>query len=159
MKLQRNLRGRSVSQTSNAMPKRVARVAAVQFMYEMEMGDKKTPSDKDLEEFVETYVEERINFSFFKKLIDDLQKDADFAGIVNNVLEDGKTISNSPPVEICIIKTALAEMIFEKTDIPVIINEYVEIAKDFLDQKAAKFINALLDKISKTVERRCQTKA
>ena len=148
-----------MSQFPNLMPKRVARIAAVQFMYEIEMTGREMPSDEDLKEFVETYVEEKMSFSFFKKLVADFQKDADYDEIIEKALEDGKTISNSPPVEICIIKTALAEMIFEKTDIPVIINEYVEIAKDFLDQKAAKFINALLDKISKTVERKCQTKA
>ena len=148
-----------MSQSLHAMPKRVARVAAVQFMYEMEMTGLKDPSNENLREFVETYVEEKISFSFFKKLVWNFQNSSDLEEIIEKALDDGRTISNSPPVEVCIIKTALVEMIFEKTDIPVIINEYVEIAKDFLDQKAAKFINALLDKISKTVERKCQIKA
>ena len=148
-----------MSESSKVTPKRVSRVAAVQFMYEMKMMELDSPSEERIQDFVNTYIDQKMSFGFFRKLVNDFQKEADFDGIIEETLEEGRTISNSPPVEICIIKTALAEMIFENTDIPVIINEYVEIAKDFLDQKAAKFINALLDKISKKVERQCLNQA
>ncbi len=124
-------------------------------MYHMQITNTRSFSDLELSDFVNTYADSKLDHKFFRKLAADFQKDANLNEIIESVLEDGKTISNSPVVEICIIKTALIEMIFEKTDIPVIINEYVEIAKDFLDDKAIKFINALLDKISKKVERQC----
>ena len=142
--------------SSTLIPKRTARVVAVQFLYQMQITCAETFSNEDVNEFIETYVNDEIDIKFFKKLIADFQQLTNFEEIISNTLKDGKDISNSPPVEICIIKTALIEMIFEKTDIPVIINEYVEIAKDFVDIKSAKFINALLDKISKKIERRCQ---
>lgn len=128
-------------------------------MYQMQMKDVQSVSDVEIEDFIETYANDDVNTKFFKRLVDNFQKDTNLDEIIEDALEDDKTVSNSPPVEICIIKTALTEMIFEKTDIPVVINEYVEIAKDFLDEKVAKFINALLDKISKKVERKCLEQA
>lgn len=124
-------------------------------MYHIEMTNTNSFSDLELNDFVNTYADGELDHKFFRKLIADFQKDANLDEIIEAALEDGKAISNSPVVEICIIKTALIEMIFEKTDIPVIINEYLEIAKDFLDDKGVKFINALLDKISRKVERKC----
>lgn len=145
-----------MSEFSNLMPKRIARVAAVQFVYKMSMTGVLSPSETEIQEFIEAYVERRMNQKLFMKLIDDVRQGGEFDDLLDSVLDDGRTISNSPPVEVCIIKVALAEMVYEKTDIPVIINEYVDIAKAFLDKKAAKFINALLDKASKKVNRKCQ---
>lgn len=139
--------------------KRLARTLAVQFMYQLQMKDIQSVSDIEVDDFINTYANDNVNTKFFKKLVANFQKCTHLDEMIESVLEDGKTVLNSPPVEICIIKTALTEMIFEKTDIPVIINEYVEIAKDFLDEKSAKFINALLDKISKKVERKCLKEA
>lgn len=149
----------AVSQFGSIKAKRVARVATVQFMYEMQMTGKVVASEEDINRFLEVYINEKINLKFFRKLVSDIQEATDLDQIIMSALENDKAISNSPPVEICIIKVALAEMIFENTDIPVIINEYVDISKDFLDQKSSKFINALLDKISKTVRRPCQSEA
>jgi transcription termination factor NusB len=55
------------------------------------------------------------------------------------------------------MKVAVIEMLFEKTDIPVIINEYVEITKEFVGNNVAGFVNALLDKISSQIKRKCKT--
>ena len=148
-----------VAKSSGIFSKRLARTLAVQFMYQMQMNDVQSVSDAEIDDFITAYAHNDVNTKFFKKIIANLQKDTHLDEMIEDALDEGKTVSNSPPVEICIIKTALTEMIFEKTDIPVIINEYVEIAKDFLDEKVVKFINALLDKISKKVERRCQGQA
>ena len=148
-----------VAKSLGIFSKRLARTLAVQFMYQMRMNGIQSVSDIELDDFINTYANDDVNTKFFKKIVANFQKDTRLDEIIEDALEEGKTISNSPPVEVCILKTALTEMIFEKTDIPVIINEYVEIAKDFLDEKVAKFINALLDKISKKVERKCLAQA
>ncbi len=148
-----------VTKSLGVLSKRLARTLAVQFMYQMQMKNVQSVSDIEIDDFIKTYANDDVNTKFFRKLVANLQKDTHLDEMIEDALEKDKTISNSPPVEICIIKTALTEMIFEKTDIPVIINEYVEIAKDFLDEKVAKFINALLDKISKKVTRKCLAKA
>ena len=100
-----------------------------------------------------------INLKFFKSLISHFQDEIDFTGIVSRNIDNGKSFSSPSVIASCIIKVAIIEMMFEKTDIPVIINEYVELSKDFIDKKGVNFTNAILDKISKQIERKCQEKA
>lgn len=154
--------GQLVSQPQKLMPKRISRMAAVQFMYHSEITGQNEA--EHIQNFINAYVNRDesysgINLKFFKKLVGNFQEEVDFNSMINDSLEDGKSLSNASTVGNCIIKASIMEMIFEKTDIPVIINEYVEIAKEFLDRKAIKFINALLDKVSKRVERKCQKEA
>ena len=151
--------GQFVSQSQKVMPKRISRMAAVQFMYQSEITGQN--SAEAVHDFINAYISNEedysgINLNFFKRLVSDFQEEVDFNSIINESLDDGKSLSNASTVGKCIIKVAIIEMIFEKTDVPVIINEYVEIAKEFLDKNAIKFINALLDKVSKQVERKCQ---
>ena len=96
--------------------KRLARTLAVQFMYQLQMKDIQSVSDIEVDDFINTYANDNVNTKFFKKLVANFQKCTHLDEMIENVLEDGKTVLNSPPVEICIIKTALTEMIFEKTD-------------------------------------------
>ena len=146
-----------MSGSTGIISKTMARFIAVQFMYKIHMTGDTAFSPSDVDEFVNTYAPKETNVKFFKRLVSNFSKDANLDEIIEISLGNSALISNAQPVEICIIKTALVEMIFEKTDIPVIINEYVEIAKDFLDAKSVKFINAVLDKIAQKVERKCLT--
>lgn len=137
--------------------KRRARLAAVQFMYQCEVTGGCTPDAA--KDFTETYVDRETDVRFLKKLFANFQKDVDLDAVVLNALAEKQNFTNVSLVEKCIVKVATAEMIFEKTDIPVVINEYIEIAKAFVDKNATKFVNALLDKISKSIERRCPKEA
>lgn len=60
------------------------------------------------------------------------------------------TIDRMPKVDLSIIRNAVYEMLFVD-DIPaaVTINEAVELAKVFCDEKSPKFINGLLGKVSR----------
>jgi N utilization substance protein B len=141
--------------------KSLARYAAVQFIYQIDvLGDS---SQLSLDRFVELYIKpeeqfKSLNLRFFYKLVTHFFDQVDFGEIIQENLGDGKSIENAPLINISIIKVAISEMIFEKTAVPVIINEYIEIAKKFSDTKSVKFINALLDKISKKIERKCLIK-
>ena len=138
--------------------KRTARLVAIQFMYQIEITGKRQYLDEEVNDFINAFVDDKIDKKFLRKMIANLQNNVDFDKIINNVLKDGKDIMNASQVEVSIIKTALTEIMFEKTDIPIIINEYIEISKDFVDTKSTKFINALLDKVSTQIERKCQKK-
>ena len=62
----------------------------------------------------------------------------------------GWTIERMPKVDISIIRNAVYEMLFaEETPIPVAINEAVELAKVYCDERSPKFINGLLGKIAR----------
>jgi N utilization substance protein B len=143
--------------------KRASRIAAVQMMYQKDV------SGMDVENifynFVNYYMKESneyddINYRFFKRLVSYFSNsEINFEDLILKTLPTGKTTYAISAINKSILKVAIIEIIFEKTDIPVIINEYVEITKLFSDLKSAKFINAILDKISKQVERKCQIKA
>ena len=133
--------------------KRIARIAAIQFLYRISLLQSDVKNLFQLEEFVDTHINNDdfysgMSKSFFRKLISfisDLNSlDTYISGdIVSN-------LSSMPIVTNCILTSALAELIYGKADIPVIINEYIEITKQFTDYSTAKFVNAVLDRASKT---------
>jgi N utilization substance protein B len=135
----------------------LARYAAVQFMYQIDVLGENGPGC--LDGFVEHYISgdeefKSMNASLFNRLVRNFSESVDVLEIIREHLNGGKDISNAPMINVSVMKAAVLEMIFEKTDIPVIINEYVEIAKNFADMNSVKFINAILDKVAKHVERR-----
>jgi N utilization substance protein B len=100
-----------------------------------------------------------INLKFFNRLISHFDENIDLNVLIDDTFDGRKNLNNASLLELCVMKVAIIEMIFEKTDIPVIINEYVEIAKEFVGDNVAGFVNAMLDKISSRIERKCQTEA
>ena len=52
-------------------------------------------------------------------------------------------------VEKAILRLGAYEILIEKIDKPIIINEAVELAKELADEKSPKFINGVLDAIGK----------
>lgn len=55
-------------------------------------------------------------------------------------------------VEKAILRLATYEIIIENTDKRIIINEAIELAKELADEKAPRFINAVLDSLGKEIE-------
>lgn len=140
--------------------KHISRFAAVQFAYQLELTNadplEAMENFLSLDTLKEDYKDIKINF--FKQLVLKLNDSKTLDEQIEKSLRSGKTLKHLSVMELCILRVALIEMIYEKTDLPVIINEYVEIAKTFLDNSSIKFINALLDNISKNVERKCLIK-
>ena len=144
------------------LSKHTSRIAAVQIMYQKDVTNADIQSIyKNFTEFYMKGSDEYndINEKFFKRLVEHFSKDIKADEIIQKGLMAGKSLYGLSIINKSILKTAVYEIVFEKTDIPVIINEYVEISKLFSDLSSAKFINAILDKISKQVERRCLQKA
>ena len=140
--------------------KRTSRIAAVQTAYQYHI----TKDDRNtiVENFIKYYIDsddlyKDIDLFFFKKLTSHLEDDG-----INEILTGNLNIEYSPVLSNMIIRNivqvAAIEIRFEKTDIPIIINEFLEISKEFVDQKSVKFINAMLDKVSKQIERKWNKK-
>ena len=53
-------------------------------------------------------------------------------------------------MEKAILRLGVYELIFTQTDRPVVINEAVELAKNYTEEMAPKLINGILDSIKKT---------
>lgn len=62
-----------------------------------------------------------------------------------------------PPVDRSIIRLAYYEIISGHAPLVVAINEAVQLAKDYAAEDAPKFVNAVLDKISKRIESQTET--
>ena len=71
---------------------------------------------------------------------------------INNHLEQDLKINNMDKVFQIIIKSAIFECLYKpNTSIKIIINEYLKASNFFIDDSQTKYLNALLDKISKKI--------
>ena len=81
-----------------------------------------------------------------------------FNGVIDNLedinehiiahLKQG-TIKDTSSIDKAILRLAIYEILFEDLDRAIIINEAIELAKKLASDTAPKFINAILDKITK----------
>ena len=71
---------------------------------------------------------------------------------INNHLEKDLKIQNMDKVFQIIIMSAIFELLYKpNTSIKIIINEYLKASNFFIDVSQTKYLNALLDKISKKI--------
>lgn len=135
----------------------VARLAAVQALYQLELGG----------EGVETVIGEFLNHRFDADIEGQTLAEADeayFGDIVRGVV--GQQAAIDPAIKARLASTwrlerldstlrallrAGAWELAHKLDVPreIVIDEYVELAKAFFDEAEAKFVNAALDGVAK----------
>lgn len=124
------------------MKRRMAREKALQALFQIDM------SGIDPEEALENVLEEEKADTFLKNLVN---------GTVEHLQEIDSEISKHlerwsidrlAKVDLNILRISAYELLFQE-EVPqnVIINEAVEIAKRFGDEKSGKFINGILSKI------------
>ena len=71
---------------------------------------------------------------------------------INNHLNEDLNMKNLDKVFQVIIKSAIFELLYKpKTSINIIIKEYLNASNYFIDESQTKYLNALLDKISKKI--------
>ena len=91
----------------------------------------------------------------FKKFIKDvvngtLERDDVILDEISNHLKEDLNLSKLDKVFQVIIKSAIFELMYKpKTSSKIIIKEYLNASNFFIDQSQTKYLNALLDKISK----------
>ena len=91
---------------------------------------------------------------FFKKIFNNVfEKEEYIYDLISKNLESSWTLSRLPRVLQAILKVAISEMItYPRTSIGIIITEYLMLAESFSIEKETNFINAILDKIHKTIQ-------
>ena len=93
----------------------------------------------------------------FKKFIKDVvngtvERDDVINEEIKNHLNEDFNTKNLDKVFQIIIKSAIFEFLYKpKTSINIIIKEYLNASNFFIDQSQTKYLNALLDKISKKI--------
>lgn len=139
----------------------VARLTAVQALYQLEMGG----------EGVETVIREFRDHRFDADLEGEPLGEADedyFAEIVRGVVEhqagvdkavvsrlaDGWKLERIDATVRAILRAGAFELAHKgDTPVEVVIDEYVELAKAFFDPTEAKFVNAALDGVARDLRR------
>ena len=93
----------------------------------------------------------------FKKFIKDvvngtIERDDIINEEINSHLKTDVNLNNLDKVFQVIIKSAIFEFLYRpKTSIKIIIKEYLDASNFFLEESQTKYLNALLDKISKKI--------
>ena len=131
-----------------------ARLAAVQALYQMDL------TQRDLSEVLEEFLSHRFNTveiyagadrAFFRDIASGVahgqtQIDAEIAGH----LAEGWRLSRIDSILRAILRSGVYELL-EKRDVParVIVNEYVEIARDFFGGEEPGVVNGVLDRVAR----------
>ncbi|HEY5458186.1 MAG TPA: transcription antitermination factor NusB [Sphingomicrobium sp.] len=143
---------------TRSISRSAARLAAVQALYQQEMEG--TPTARLLHEFHnhrlgatiegETYAEAEI--SFFDDLVEGtLARRDEIDQLITKRLAEGWSLERLDKPMKAILRVGAYELI-ARNDVPVatVINEYLDVADAFYDQREKGFVNGLLDAIAKT---------
>jgi len=143
--------------------KSFSRFFATQILFSYFFDIKENSDLKDLKTFIEDYYisdefskedseeyKKNINMEFLDKLVYGTVEHIDVIDLILNENLIGKYTFNVIDNLIKIIlRLAMFEFKYTETDKKIIINEYVDIAGEYFDDKATSFVNAILDKLSK----------
>ena len=123
-------------------PKRNPRVIVIQMLY-----GKYFNKDENL-----TFPKHRFK-KFIKDIVNGTVERDDVINVeIKNHLNNDLNMKNLDKVFQVIIKCAIFEFLYKpKTSINIIIKEYLNASNFFIEESQTKYLNALLDKISKKV--------
>jgi len=127
-----------------------ARTAVVGLLYAFDLGNEDIAkfSDEILEEGKIRNKQREFSHSLFSGTVENLEMlDKEIQANLTDWDYDG-----IGKVEKAILRLGAYEILVAKTDKAIIINEAVELAKKLADDKAPKFINAVLDALGKIKE-------
>ena len=125
----------------------------------LHFSKKNNPRVIIIQKLYSKYYNNEVELSFpkqrFKKFIKDvvngtIERDDVIHEEITNHLNDDLKISNLDKVFQVIIKSAIFELMYKpKISSKIIIKEYLNASNFFIDLSQTKYLNALLDKISK----------
>lgn len=125
-----------------------ARMAVVSLLYAHDLGNKSITdySDEILEEKKIRNKQREFAMDLFRGVMDNIEK-IDESIIANLTDWDFDRLGS---IERATLRLGAYEILFGELDVPVIINEAIEITKAFGTEQSPKFINGVLDAISKS---------
>ncbi len=137
----------------------LSRNAAVQAVYQMEQN----PDDRQdvVRQFLQSRFIEDIkgtiepDLKFFTAITQFLADNLSvFDGLISEHLKEQWKIERLPSVSRSVLRCAIYEL-YHESAVPtlVVINEYIEVSKGFLDKKDISFIHSILDQISTKIRK------
>lgn len=134
------------------MNRTAAREMAFKLIYSLEVQKLNT---EERQENIELFLENNeITEKKVKEYIQDIasgtnKNEKEIEALISSNLKEGWEISRVSKINIAILKLAVYEMIFKKLPYKVVINECVELAKNYGDDDSKSFINGILASIVK----------
>jgi N utilization substance protein B len=152
---------RDPSQPRAANQRGAARLAAVQALYQMDVG--RVSLEETLSQFSAIHAGREIegeeylpaDADFFRQIVSGVIKhQLELDPAVDTALADKWPMGRIDATLRAILRAAVFELLRRK-DIPsrVVITEYVDVAKAFYDEDATKMVNGVLDQVAKTAGR------
>lgn len=123
-----------------------ARKLAMQALYQWNYNH--TPVNELIPMMLEEQGETKIDRDYYEALVKGAVKDVDRIDAALQLFLD-RELAELNPVELAILRVSGYEML-DKIEVPyrVVINEGVELAKNFGSQDGHKYVNAVLDKLA-----------
>lgn len=124
-----------------------ARRYALQAMYQWQLTG--TSVDDIEAEFLHFHIDKKLDLAYFKELIRGIIKyQPEIDQEISQFL--GRSLQEIDQVELAVLRIAVYELM-HRVDVPyrVIINEALELTKQFGSVEGYKFVNGVLDKIAK----------
>ncbi len=137
----------------NWTQRRQNRCAAFRYLFQWEMNPAEDLG-KDLSEYLERLEEGENFFSYAIELVDGtIEKLAVIDSIINELVANWE-FSRIAKTDLALLRVALYEIKY-RLDVPpiVIIDETLEISKDFSSENSRKFLNGVLDKAMEQIAR------
>lgn len=145
-------------QTTKNSPRRENRIAAMQFLYMMEMNE----SD-NFNEALRIFFEGRDShprdfYAFAEALVVGVHDHLDQVDKVIRANAQNWSFSRIAKVDLSILRLAIYELYYRKDIPPIVsINEAIDLGKKFSDIDSKRFINGILDKVKEKIDRPLRT--
>jgi transcription antitermination protein NusB len=132
--------------------RREGRQAAVQYLFAHDVHG--IVSDAERAAFWEMHLAKDIVRSYAEELVNGiLSHQTEIDGLISSVLENF-SFERLGVVDRNILRLGVYELLHTDVPPPVIINEAIEIARDFGDVKTRQFVNGILDRVAKNLPKK-----
>ncbi|HLR15595.1 MAG TPA: transcription antitermination factor NusB [Bacillota bacterium] len=124
------------------MNRRTAREKAMQILFQLNMND------TSIEDAIHLFLEEQPVNQYLQTVVEGVNN---YQTPIDKKIEqhlENWTIDRIAMVERTILRIAVYELMYEDVPVSVSINEAVELAKKFGDEKSGPFVNGVLSKIN-----------
>lgn len=124
-----------------------SRMLAMTILYQIDLFNRKK-IECSVDEVLSSNLEEIVdNDNFVKTLVNGvIENDSKLVGIANGYLNNWN-INRLGITDAAILKIAIYELLYTSTPAKVVMDEAIELAKDFSDEKVVGMINGVLDKV------------
>lgn len=99
----------------------------------------------DYKDNVSTNIEEYEDLSYFKSMIKSfINNKEEIDKKIQDTLFDNWKLNRLSKIDLSILRTAITDILFIKTPYKVAVNEALNLAKEYSDEKSSKFVNGVL---------------